>query len=191
MKTHRPQLSLVALLALLLGGCSFLLPDYDAQVEQQEHALQLLDAERAALADQAAELEAAGAAAEEVAAVLERRAELKGQAVALEQSLESFKATSIGGAGSKVLELLYWLLGGTALGGTALGAKVLAMANQAKAGPSRAQGEVDELWEKLAEERARVEYLIGRIDAGLNKPLGAPAEGIAVPVADGTFSASS
>lgn len=176
MKPLATPLILVALLLLGAAACSHLLPDYSAQIAEQQAAIAAVEQERASVeADLTALKEQLATAPPEVApelaatidALAQMRTALKDRKDELEEGMQDYKTGAAGQATGKALELLMYLLGALGLGGTAIGAKLLSVAAVVKSGPSRAQGQVDELWEKLASYRLEAERRLAQLEQGM------------------------
>lgn len=173
------MICLAVLFLIALATCSQLLPDYEAQVAEQQAAIEAAEQEQAALTGEIVALQgqletAPPEVVPEIEATIEALRDLRAQAKAeeevKEEALKDFKTESAGKATGAGMNALLALITALGLGGTAIGAKVIAVAGQVKNGPSRAQGEIDELWEKTTALKADLERRLALLEAGLVAP---------------------
>lgn len=183
-------LALAAVVVALLAGCSLLSPGYDQRNAELTAALKQAEVARAvaegnaeaaataaAASVKAATDAAAGDTAAQAAAAAKATADLQAMVVAISALADGLKAEAEANArvvqndaqsaaeaarNAGGLTTGEGVTGALAIAGTLLAAWAKAKADKVTAGPSRAQSEVDDLWERHAALEAKVAQMQGR-----------------------------
>lgn len=158
-------------------------------VEQLKHMADATPEEVAAIEAQLTEAQIGlGTAASVISELKLLRVGVETSVASSKDRIRDLKYESAGQISGGVMEAILSVLGLLSAGGLAWASRAVSIVNKLKQGPSRAQEEVNELWDegkaaavKLAEIKAEFEARLALIEKGMGKPVFPDAGGPSDP----------